>query len=186
MKRSFDLLIALIIGAILLVPGLLIAAAVKFTSPGPVLYWSKRVGRHSVLFDMPKFRTMKTGTPVVATHLLSNPASALTPIGCFLRKSSLDEIPQLISIIRGDMSFVGPRPALHNQDDLIELRNQAGVNALLPGLTGWAQVNGRDELSIPDKVALDTEYLEKHGLVMDIRILVMTFFKVIGRTGIQH
>lgn len=186
MKRSFDLLIALIAAAILLLPGLLVAAAVKLTSPGPVLYWSKRVGRHNVLFDMPKFRTMKTGTPVVATHLLANANSALTSIGSFLRKSSLDEIPQLYSILRGDMSFVGPRPALYNQHDLIELRSQAGVDELVPGLTGWAQVNGRDSLSIPDKVALDKFYLERQGMSLDIRILVMTFFKVLGRAGVQH
>lgn len=186
MKRSFDLVLALIAATILLGPALLVAFAVKLTSAGPILYWSKRVGRDNVLFDMPKFRTMKIGTPVVATHLLTNPASALTPIGSFLRKSSLDEIPQLISIIRGDMSFVGPRPALYNQDDLIELRNQAGVSALPPGLTGWAQVNGRDELAIPDKVALDKEYLEKQSLIMDFRILVMTFFKVLGRAEVQH
>ena len=186
MKRSFDLILALIASVFLLGPALLVALAVKLTSAGPVLYWSTRVGRDNVLFDMPKFRTMKTGTPVVATHLLANPASALTPIGSVLRRSSLDEIPQLISIFRGDMSFVGPRPALYNQDDLIELRNQVGVSALLPGLTGWAQVNGRDELSIPDKVALDREYLEKQSLLMDMRILVMTFFKVVGMAGIQH
>lgn len=186
MKRSFDLVLALIAAAILLVPALLVALAVKLTSAGPILYWSQRVGRDNALFDMPKFRTMKTGTPVVATHLLANPASALTPIGSFLRKSSLDEIPQLISIFRGDMSFVGPRPALYNQDDLIELRNRVGVSTLLPGLTGWAQVNGRDELSIPDKVALDKEYLEKQSLVLDFRILFMTFFKVIGMSGVQH
>ena len=186
MKRSFDLLIALIAAAILLLPGLLVAAAVKLTSPGPVLYWSQRVGRHNVLFDMPKFRTMKTGTPVVATHLLANANSALTPIGSFLRKSSLDEIPQLYSILRGDMSFVGPRPALYNQHDLIEFRSQAGVDELVPGLTGWAQVNGRDSLSIPDKVALDKFYLERQSMALDIRILVMTFFKVIGRAGVQR
>lgn len=186
MKRCFDLVLALIAAAILLGPAVLVALAVKLTSPGPTLYWSKRVGRNNVLFDMPKFRTMKTGTPVIATHLLADPASALTPIGSFVRKTSLDEIPQLISIFRGDMSFVGPRPALYNQDDLIELRNQAGVSALLPGLTGWAQVNGRDELSIPDKVALDKEYCDKQSLGMDFRIIVITLIKVIGMSGIRH
>ena len=161
MKRWFDLLLALFASLVLLIPILLAALAVRLTSKGPVLYWSDRVGRHNKIFRMPKFRSMRIDTPAVATHLLTDPARYLTPIGSFLRKSSLDELPQLWSILRGDMSFVGPRPALFNQDDLIELRTQRGVHELLPGLTGWAQVNGRDELPIPQKVALDVEYRNK-------------------------
>jgi O-antigen biosynthesis protein WbqP len=163
-----------------------IAMAVRLTSPGSALYWSDRVGRHNKIFKMPKFRSMRVDTPAVATHLLADPAKYLTPIGSFLRKSSLDELPQLWSIIKGDMSFVGPRPALFNQHDLIALRTEQGVHELVPGLTGWAQVNGRDELPIPQKVALDAEYLRRHTVVFDVRILWMTFVKVLRRDGVTH
>jgi O-antigen biosynthesis protein WbqP len=171
---------------ILLVPVLLVAALVRLTSRGPALYWSDRVGRRNTIFRMPKFRSMRIGTPAVATHLLEDPDRYLTPIGSFLRKSSLDELPQLWSILRGDMSFVGPRPALFNQHDLIALRTAQGVHELVPGLTGWAQVNGRDELPIPEKVQLDVEYLRRRSLGFDLRILWMTFVKVLGRDGVAH
>jgi len=186
MKRLMDLFLAAWAGVILLVPLILVALAVRCTSRGPVLYWSNRVGRNNQLFRMPKFRSMRVGTPAVATHLLTNPESHLTPIGSFLRKSSLDELPQLWSIVVGDMSFVGPRPALFNQDDLIALRTQHGVDRLVPGLTGWAQINGRDELPIPQKVALDVEYLRRQSLGFDLKILFLTFWKVIMRSGITH
>ncbi|WP_137918262.1 sugar transferase [Hydrogenophaga sp. 2FB] len=186
MKRLFDLLLALCAGLVLLVPVVLVALAVRFTSRGPALYWSDRVGRHNRIFKMPKFRSMRVDTPAVATHLLTEPTRYLTPIGPFLRKSSLDELPQLWSILKGDMSFVGPRPALFNQDDLIALRTQQGVHELVPGLTGWAQVNGRDELPIPQKVALDAEYLRRRSLGFDLRILWMTFVKVLRRDGVAH
>lgn len=186
MKRVFDLLLAVVIGASLSIPLLLIALSVRTTSPGPVLYWSERVGRNNALFKMPKFRSMKTDTPAVATHLLPNPQSHLTPIGGFLRKSSLDELPQLWSILKGDMSFVGPRPALFNQHDLIELRTEEGIDRLLPGLTGWAQVNGRDELPIPEKVVLDAEYLQKRSLLLDIKIIYLTVIKVLRRDNVTH
>ena len=185
-KRVFDLLLALAAAMVLAVPVLLVAVLVRLTSSGPALYWSDRVGWQNTLFKMPKFRSMRVGTPAVATHLLADPATYLTPIGSFLRKSSLDELPQLWSILAGDMSFVGPRPALFNQHDLIELRTQQGVHALVPGLTGWAQINGRDELPIPDKVRLDVEYLRRQSLWMDVRILWLTFVKVIRRDGITH
>lgn len=158
----------------------------RLTSTGPILYWSNRVGRYNNIFRMPKFRTMLVDTPVVATHLLTDPKQFLTPVGSFLRKSSLDELPQLWSIINGDMSFVGPRPALFNQDDLVALRTQYGVDKLTPGLTGWAQINGRDELPIPDKVKLDMEYLNNQTFWLDIKIIFLTFLKVILRDGIQH
>ena len=186
MKRLFDLGLALCAGAILLVPVVLVALAIRLTSPGPALYWSDRVGRHNRIFKMPKFRSMRIDTPAVATHLLQNPEQWLTPIGSFLRKSSLDELPQLWSILKGDMSFVGPRPALFNQDDLITLRTEKGVHQLVPGLTGWAQVNGRDELPIPQKVALDAEYLERRTLLFDMKILWMTAVKVLARDGVSH
>lgn len=186
MKRFFDLLLALAASAVFILPMLLVALAVRLTSPGPVLYWSDRVGRRNQIFRMPKFRSMKINTPAVATHLLGNPDAHLTPIGSFLRKSSLDELPQLWSILCGDMSFVGPRPALFNQQDLIALRTAEGVHELLPGLTGWAQINGRDELPIPAKVALDTHYLQHHSLGLDCKILALTFFKVLRRDGITH
>lgn len=186
MKRMFDLLLALAAAAVLVVPVLLVALLVRLTSPGPALYWSDRVGRHNKLFKMPKFRSMRVGTPAVATHLLADPKAHLTPIGSFLRKSSLDELPQLWSILAGDMSFVGPRPALFNQHDLIALRTRRGVHELVPGLTGWAQINGRDELPIPDKVRLDVEYLQQQSLWFDMRILWLTFIKVIRRDGVAH
>lgn len=186
MKRLFDLTLALIALTLLLLPIVLVALAVRLTSAGPALYWSDRVGRHQRIFRMPKFRSMRVGTPAVATHLLSNPDSHLTPIGSFLRRSSLDEMPQLWSILKGDMSLVGPRPALFNQQDLIALREQHGVNDLLPGLTGWAQVNGRDELAIAQKVAYDTEYLQRQSLAFDLRILWLTVIKVLRREGVTH
>jgi O-antigen biosynthesis protein WbqP len=185
-KRIFDLLLGLLASLVLLLPVLLVALAVRLTSKGPALYWSDRVGRHNTIFKMPKFRSMRVGTPAVATHLLGNPAAHLTPIGSFLRKSSLDELPQLWSILRGDMSFVGPRPALFNQHDLMALRSEQGVHTLVPGLTGWAQVNGRDELPIPEKVKLDVAYLQRQTLWFDIRILWLTFVKVIRRDGVSH
>lgn len=186
MKRVFDLVVSLVAGLVLIVPILMLALLVKLTSKGPVLYWSDRVGRRNTIFRMPKFRTMRVGTPAVATHLLSNPDVYLTPIGGFLRKSSLDELPQLWSILAGDMSLVGPRPALFNQDDLIALRTASGVHELVPGLTGWAQVNGRDELPIPDKVALDAEYLVRRSFLFDLYILWLTFIKVVRRDGVSH
>lgn len=186
MKRLFDLALAMAATLVLLLPLLCIAMAVRLTSPGPALYWSDRVGRHNRLFRMPKFRSMRIDTPALATHLLTNPGQWLTPIGPFLRKTSLDELPQLWSILRGDMSFVGPRPALFNQDDLVALRTQAGVHELVPGLTGWAQVNGRDELPIPQKVALDAQYLRERSLAFDVRILWLTFVKVLRRDGVVH
>jgi len=185
-KRLFDITLALCAGMFLLVPLALIAMAVRYTSTGPALYWSDRVGRNNRIFKMPKFRSMRVDTPAVATHLLDNPTSYLTPIGSFLRKSSLDELPQLWSILLGDMSFVGPRPALFNQNDLIALRTSAGLHALTPGLTGWAQVNGRDELEIPLKVKLDVEYLQRRSLGLDLWILWLTFLKVLRRDGVAH
>lgn len=186
MKRVFDLILAILLTGLLALPILIVATLVRLTSPGPALYWSDRVGRHNKIFRMPKFRSMRVGTPAVATHLLANPAAHLTPIGPFLRKSSLDELPQLWSILVGDMSFIGPRPALFNQADLIALRTAQGVDALVPGLTGWAQVNGRDELPIPDKVALDAEYLHRQSLWFDICILWWTAVKVLRRDGVSH
>ncbi len=186
MKRVFDIFLGCLGALILLLPVLLVAMAVRLTSKGPALYWSDRVGRNNVIFQMPKFRSMRVGTPAVATHLLADARSHLTPIGSFLRKSSLDELPQLWSILAGDMSFVGPRPALFNQQDLIALRTEEGVHTLVPGLTGWAQVNGRDELPIPEKVKLDVAYLQRQSLWFDIRILWMTFVKVLKRDGVSH
>jgi len=186
MKRIFDLLLGVAILVILAIPMLLIAIAVRFSSKDPALYWSDRVGKNNQIFRMPKFRSMLTGAPVVATHLLDNPDSYLSPIGSSLRNSSLDELPQLFSVLRGDMSFVGPRPALYNQDDLIALRTEKGVDKLLPGITGWAQVNGRDELSIPDKVALDVEYLNRQSFWFDMKILWMTLLRVVRRDGVSH
>jgi len=186
MKRIFDLLLGIAILVLLVAPMLLISIAVRLSSKGPALYWSDRVGKNNKIFKMPKFRSMLTDTPAVATHLLDNPDTYLSPIGGFLRRSSLDELPQLFLVLKGDMSFVGPRPALYNQDDLIALRTEKGVDKLLPGITGWAQVNGRDELSIPDKVALDTEYLNRQSFWFDIKILWMTFLKVIKRDGVSH
>ena len=186
MKRIFDSLLAVIIIILLAVPIILAAIAVRITSKGRVLYWSDRIGKNNKIFKMPKFRSMRIDTPAVATHLLDNPDAYLSPIGGFLRLSSLDELPQLFSVLKGDMSFVGPRPALFNQEDLIALRTEKGVDKLLPGITGWAQVNGRDELSIPDKVALDTEYLNRQSFWFDIKILWMTFLKVVKRDGVSH
>ena len=186
MKRIYDYLLVIIVITLLVIPIILTAIAVRITSKGSVLYWSDRIGRNNEIFKMPKFRSMRIDTPAVATHLLDNPDSYLSPIGGFLRRSSLDEIPQLFSVLKGDMSFVGPRPALYNQDDLIALRTQKGVDKLLPGITGWAQVNGRDELSIPNKVALDVEYLNHQSFWFDMKILWMTFFKVIKRDGVSH
>ena len=186
MKRLFDLILALFVLLALFIPMVFVAIAVKLTSKGPVLYWSDRVGQHNHIFKMPKFRSMKVDTPAVATHLLDDPKSVLTPIGDFLRKSSLDELPQIWNILKGDMSFVGPRPALFNQDDLIELRTQQDIHRLLPGLTGWAQINGRDELPIPDKVALDVAYKKKQSFCFDLKILYLTFAKVLLKDGITH
>ncbi len=186
MKRIFDLMLAIMACAALLLPALLVALWVRLTSRGPVLYWSDRVGRDNVIYKMPKFRSMQVDAPVVATHLLNNPDGYLTPIGSFLRKSSLDEIPQLWSIVRGDMSFVGPRPALYNQADLIDLRTCNGVHRLRPGLTGWAQVNGRDDLSIQQKVAMDIEYLKNKSFCLDARIILLTGVKVLRQDNVKH
>lgn len=171
---------------ILAIPMMVLVLAVRLSSRGPALYWSDRVGKNNSIFKMPKFRSMRTDTPAVATHLMKDPDTYLTPIGGFLRRSSLDEFPQLYSILKGDMSFVGPRPALFNQDDLVALRTQQGVERLMPGLTGWAQINGRDELPIPEKVALDVEYLQKQSIGFDLKILWMTFLKVLKRDGVTH
>ena len=186
MKRLFDLAVALVAAVFLALPIVFVALAVRLTSPGPALYWSDRVGCNNRIFKMPKFRSMRIDTPAVATHLLQNPDQWLTPIGSFLRKSSLDELPQLWSILKGDMSFVGPRPALFNQEDLIALRTEKGVHELVPGLTGWAQVNGRDELPTPQKVALDAEYLQRRSLLFDLKVLWMTTLKVLVRDGVSH
>lgn len=186
MKRVFDLALALLALLVLLVPIGLVSLLVRLTSHGPIVYWSDRVGKNNQLFKMPKFRTMRVDTPAVATHLLSNPEQFLTPIGSFLRRSSLDELPQLWSILRGDMSFVGPRPALFNQDDLVTLRTRFGVDLMTPGLTGWAQINGRDELPIPDKVQLDVEYLKRQSFWFDLKIIFLTFLKVLKKDGITH
>ncbi len=186
LKRLFDLSLALLASLILLLPLMIVAICVKLTSRGPIVYWSDRVGRNNVIFKMPKFRSMLIDTPAVATHLLANPDQYLTPIGSFLRKSSLDELPQLWSILAGDMSFVGPRPALYNQQDLISLRTEKQVHTILPGLTGWAQINGRDELPIPVKVDLDAYYLQHRSFMLDLRILFLTFYKVVRRDGITH
>lgn len=186
MKRIFDFLLSLLLLVPFSVPMVAVAVAVKLTSRGPVLYWSDRVGKNNCLFRMPKFRTMRIDTPAVATHLLAEPSRFLTPIGGFLRKSSLDELPQLVSIFRGDMSFVGPRPALFNQEDLVRLRTAKGIHVLTPGLTGWAQINGRDELPIPVKVEFDEYYSERRSLAFDAKILVLTFTKVLCREGVKH
>jgi O-antigen biosynthesis protein WbqP len=186
MKRIFDLFVALVAILFFFFPVIIVSILVKISSRGPVLYWSDRVGENNAIFKMPKFRSMKVDTPVVATHLLTDPKRVLTPVGDFLRKSSLDELPQLWCIFKGDMSFVGPRPALFNQDDLIALRTEKGVHDLVPGLTGWAQINGRDELPIPQKVDLDVEYLHHQSLWLDIKIIWLTFIKVIKKDGVSH
>jgi len=186
LKRLFDITISFIAICIFCLPILFLSLLVKLTSRGPIFYWSDRVGRDNKIFRMPKFRTMHTDTPAVATHLMNDPDRYLTPIGKFLRKSSLDELPQLYNIIKGDMSFVGPRPALFNQDDLVALRMEKGVHVLTPGLTGWAQVNGRDELPIPVKVEFDAYYLEHRSFFFDLRILVLTLVKVLRGEGVTH
>lgn len=186
MKRIFDLCLAVCAFLILVFPILIVAILVRLTSVGPIFYWSDRVGRNNKVFRMPKFRSMKINTPAVATHLLGNPKQFLTPIGSFLRQSSLDELPQLLSIMKGEMSFVGPRPALFNQNDLIAMRTQYGVDKLTPGLTGWAQINGRDELPISEKVKLDVDYMNQQSFWVDMKIIFLTFVKVLRRDGIQH
>jgi O-antigen biosynthesis protein WbqP len=186
MKRLFDLFGSTVLLVLLIFPIVIIIILIRFTSKGPAFYWSKRVGRDNVIFKMPKFRSMLVDTPTLASHLLEKPDSYLSPIGKFLRRSSLDELPQLLSVLKGDMSFVGPRPALYNQENLITLRTENCVDKLLPGITGWAQINGRDELSIADKVALDIEYLNRQSFWFDIKILWMTFLKVIKRDGVSH
>lgn len=186
MKRTFDLVMGLLLLVVLVIPMLLVAFLVRTISKGSVLYWSDRIGQNNVIIKMPKFRTMRVNTPAVATHLMSDPDEYLSPIGGFLRRSSLDELPQLYSILKGDMSFVGPRPALFNQDDLVALRTEKGVDNLKPGLTGWAQVNGRDELLITEKVALDVEYMERQSFWLDLKILWLTLLKVLGQDGITH
>ena len=186
MKRLFDIFLGFFAAMVLALPITIIAILVRLTSKGPALYWSDRIGRGNAIFRMPKFRSMRLGTPAVATHLLQDPKVYLTPIGSFLRKSSLDELPQLWSILVGDMSFVGPRPALFNQDDLIALRTERGVHELVPGLTGWAQVNGRDELPIPQKVELDVAYLQQRSFWFDLRIIWLTAVKVLKRDGVMH
>ena len=186
MKRLFDFTCSFMAFIFFAIPMLITALAVKLTSPGPIFYWSDRVGKNNIIFKMPKFRTMRIDTPAVATHLLGDPDSWLTPIGKFLRKSSLDELPQLISILKGDMSVVGPRPALYNQDDLIALRTEKKVHVLTPGLTGWAQINGRDELPIPVKVEFDEWYLHNRSFFLDLKIIVQTFVKVLKKEGVTH
>jgi O-antigen biosynthesis protein WbqP len=186
MKRFFDITCSLLALLVLGIPLLILALLVRLTSTGPSLYWSDRVGRNNTIFKMPKFRTMLITTPAVATHLLSTPEQFLTPIGRFLRKTSLDELPQLFSILKGDMSIVGPRPALFNQDDLVALRTEKGIHRLTPGLTGWAQINGRDELPIPVKVDFDQYYLNNRSLLLDIRIIFLTFVKVVRSEGVDH
>ena len=186
MKRLLDIILVLFTAPVFLLLALGVAVLIRLTSPGPVLYWSDRIGRNNKIFRMPKFRSMSIDTPALASHLISDPQAYLTPAGSFLRKSSLDELPQLWSILKGDMSFVGPRPALFNQNDLIALRTEFGVHELVPGLTGWAQVNGRDELPIPEKVKLDTEYLHRRPLVFDLKILGMTIIKVLSKSGVSH
>lgn len=186
MKRLFDLILSFCLVLVLLVPILVIAGLIRLTSRGPAVYWSDRVGIDNTIFKMPKFRTMRIDTPAVATHLLTNADAYLTPIGPFLRKTSLDELPQLWSVLKGDMSFVGPRPALFNQDDLVTLRTELGVHQLIPGITGWAQINGRDDLPIPVKVKFDEYYLKNQSFLLDVKILWLTFLKVIKREGVRH
>ena len=186
MKRIFDIVLATIFFMVLSLFLLVIALSVKLTSKGPVIYWSDRVGKNNKIFKMPKFRTMKADTPAMATHLMKNPEQYCTSVGSFLRKSSLDELPQLYSVLKGDMSFVGPRPALFNQDDLIELRTKKGIHNLIPGITGWAQINGRDDLPIPEKVDLDEYYLNNHSFMFDLKTLFMTLLSVINSQGVQH
>jgi O-antigen biosynthesis protein WbqP len=185
-SRAFNVFVSLLVGIFLLIPFVVVSLLVKLTSSGPIIHWSKRIGKDNVIFLMPKFRTMKIDTPQVATHLLQNGVSYLTPIGSFLRKSSLDEIPQLWSVLVGNMNLVGPRPALYNQEDLKELRTKLGVHKIAPGVTGWAQINGRDELPIPEKVQFDYEYLNKKSIWFDVKIIFLTIYKVLKRSNIQH
>jgi len=185
-KRAFDLISTVILFLVLVIPMIIIALLVKITSKGPFFYWSDRVGVDNEIFKMPKFRTMRADTPAVATHLLNDPDAYLTPVGPFLRKSSLDELPQLWSVLKGDMSFVGPRPALFNQDDLIALRTEKGVHRLIPGITGWAQINGRDDIPIPKKVEFDAYYLNHRSFFLDLKILFLTFFKVTRAENVSH
>jgi O-antigen biosynthesis protein WbqP len=185
-KRAFDLLCVAIAAPILVIPFVVVAILVKVTSRGPVLFWSDRVGVDNRIFQMPKFRSMRVDTPQLATHVLGDAKRYLTPIGSFIRKSSLDELPQLLSVIKGDLALVGPRPALFNQLDLVELRTALGIQRLVPGITGWAQVNGRDELSIPVKVSYDEAYLQQQSFLFDLKILGLTFFRVLGQSGIKH
>lgn len=184
--RMFDLLLAVVLIGFLAIPMLLLAVLIKLSSPGPVLYWSDRVGRNNALFKMPKFRTMNVETPAVATHLLTAPDQYVTRIGRILRRYSLDELPQLFSVLKGDMRFVGPRPALFNQDDLVELRTRKGIHRLMPGITGWAQINGRDDLPIPVKVTLDEYYLNQRSLTLDLKIVFATFFSALAGKGVRH
>lgn len=186
MKRLVDLILLIVALIFLAIPMLIVAIIVKLTSPGPIVFWSDRVGQYNRIFRMPKFRTMQVNTPNVATHLLVGAGNYLTPVGGFLRKSSLDELPQLWSVFVGDMSFVGPRPALYNQDDLIAMRTERGVEVLVPGITGWAQVNGRDELDLTEKVKLDAQYLQKQSTGFDFYILFLTVLKVFRREGVSH
>ncbi len=186
MKRIFDIILVIALIGISTLPMIVISILIKMSSTGPILYWSDRIGKNNKIFKMPKFRTMKTDTPAVATHLMKNPEAYYIPIGSFLRKSSLDELPQLYSVLKGDMSFVGPRPALYNQDDLIELRTKKGIHNLIPGITGWAQINGRDDLPIPEKVELDEYYLKNRSFIFDLKTLFMTFLSVINSQGVQH
>jgi len=185
-KRIFDAILAVLLLVLLSIPMLIIALLVRLTSAGPAWYWSERVGKNNDIFKMPKYRTMKIDTPAVATHLLERPDQYLTLVGVFLRRSSLDELPQLFSILKGDMGFVGPRPALFNQEDLVQLRTRKGIHVLTPGLTGWAQVNGRDELPIPDKVAFDEYYLNHRSFLFDTKIILLTFVKVLRGDGVTH
>lgn len=185
-KRTFDVVLGLLLLPLLCVLMLVIGIAVKLTSKGPVLYWSDRIGRNNKIFRMAKFRTMRLNTPEVATHLLRDPESYVTVLGPFLRKTSLDELPQIFSIVKGDLSFVGPRPALHNQNDLVALRIERGVHELIPGLTGWAQINGRDDLPISLKVEYDCEYMRRRTFLFDLKILFLTLLKVIRREGVAH
>ena len=186
MKRIFDISLAALILLLALIPMILLSILIKITSPGPIIHWSKRVGQNNREFLMPKFRTMKVNTPQLATHLMKDPETYLSSIGRFLRKFSLDELPQIISVLNGDMTFVGPRPALFNQDDLVQLRNEMGIEKLKPGITGWAQINGRDEIDINRKIELETEYLAKKGFLLDIYIIFITFIKVFRKKGVSH
>ena len=186
MKRLFDVIIAVLLLILLSIPLLVISILIKMTSKGPVLYWSDRVGRNNAIFRMPKFRSMRTDTPPVATHLLADPDRYVTTIGRFIRKTSLDELPQIFSVLKGDMSFVGPRPALFNQDDLVALRTSKGIHTLVPGITGWAQINGRDELPIPVKVDYDLHYLKNRSFIFDLKILILTLSNVITGKGVMH